>query len=76
MGAGHISISSVRHVLSMWKSLQSLGKLDLDGHQFLWSRKCYKIVNEALIVGKEELQDSFYKLIGDTMVIETSVPNE
>lgn len=76
MGAGDISISSVRHVLSLWKGLLSLGKVDLDGYQFFWSRNCYKIVNEALIVGKKELQDSLYKLIGDNMVIETIVPNE
>jgi hypothetical protein len=46
------------------------------GINFYGVESVIKFVNEALIVGKEELQDSFYKLIGDTMAIETSVPNE
>jgi transposase InsO family protein len=67
------TISNVRHVPELRKSLLSLGKFDENGLKFVGEKGYLKIIKGAMVVAKGELIGSLYKLIGETLNGEAAV---
>ena len=67
------TLTEVRHVPELRKSLVSLGSLDASGCTFTGANGILKVKKGALVVMKGEKTGSLYKLIGKTVTGDVAV---